>query len=195
MKMLLDFALVTLRSPSAAAQSILQRNWPREALWTAFLLSVVLNTCVYTVQQIVLPPLPDDLAMLRFPPGVYFIAVLLLQIGFIAMLGTAGRWLGGQAGLSAILAVITWLQMVQAGLNGAIVLMFLVMPSLAALMNIAVNILIFVILLQFVRVAHQFDSLWRAFGVVLMASIIMVFALLFIVGLIGPANLGMAENV
>lgn len=195
MKMLLDFALTTLRSPSVAAQDILQRQWPREAVWTAFLLSVVLNTCVYTVQQLVLPPLPDDLVLLQFSPGVYFVAVLLLQLGFIAMLGTAGRWLGGQGGLPAILAVITWLQMLQAGLNGLIILMFLLAPTLAALMNIAVNILVFVILLQFVRAAHQFDSLWRAFGVVLMASIIMVFALLFLLGLFGPANLGLPTHV
>lgn len=193
--MLLDFALTTLRSPSMAAQGILQREWPREALWTAFLLSVVLNTCVYTLQQMVLPPLPDDLVLLQFSPGVYFVAVLLLQLGFIAMLGTTGRWLGGQGGLPAILAVITWLQMLQAGLNGLIILMFLVAPALAALVNIAVNILVFVILLQFVRVAHQFDSLWRAFGVVLMASIIMVFALLFLLGLFGPANLGLPNHV
>lgn len=193
--MLLDFALTTLRSPSVAAQDILQRQWPREALWTAFLLSVVLNTCVYTVQQLVLPPLPDDLVLLQFSPGVYFVAVLLLQLGFIAMLGTAGRWLGGQGGLPAILAVITWLQMLQAGLNGLIILMFLLAPTLAALMNIAVNILVFVILLQFVRAAHQFDSLWRAFGAVLMASIIMVFALLFLLGLFGPANLGLPTHV
>ncbi|NSY38838.1 YIP1 family protein [Leisingera sp. ANG59] len=194
MNALASFALLTLKSPRDAAQQILARDWPREALWTAFLLSVVLNTFVYTLQKILFP-LPPEVLLPRFTPGVYFAMVLALQLCFIAMLSSTGRWLGGQGNLPALLALVTWLQLLQAGLNGAIVVVFLVMPSLAALLNIAANIVVFFILLHFVNAAHRFGSVWRSLGVVLMASMILVFALLFIVGLIGPANLGLPENV
>ncbi|OED47731.1 hypothetical protein AB838_13940 [Rhodobacteraceae bacterium (ex Bugula neritina AB1)] len=194
MNALAAFALLTLKSPRDAAQHILAQQWPREALWTGFLLSVVLNTCVYTAQKILFP-LPPEVLLPRFAPGAYFAIVLVLQLCFIAMLSTSGRWLGGQGSLPSMLALVTWLQLLQAALNGAIVLAFLVMPTLAALLNIAANIIVFFILLHFVNAAHRFSSVWRSLGVVLMASLILVFALLFIVGLIGPANLGLPDNV
>ncbi|WP_291726815.1 YIP1 family protein [Leisingera sp. F5] len=194
MNTLAAFALLTVKSPRDAAQQILAQDWPREALWTGFLLSVVLNTCVYTLQQ-VLFPLPPEVLIPRFAPGAYFAVILLLQISFIAMLSTTGRWLGGQGNLAALLALVTWLQLLQAGLNAAVVAMLLVLPALAALLNIAANIMVFFILLHFVNTAHRFGSVWRSLGVVLMASMILVFALLFIVGLIGPANLGLPEHV
>ncbi|WP_027258908.1 YIP1 family protein [Leisingera aquimarina] len=194
MNTLAAFALLTVKSPRDAAQQILAQDWPREALWTGFLLSVVLNTCVYTLQQ-VLFPLPPEVLIPRFAPGAYFAVILVLQISFIAMLSTTGRWLGGQGNLAALLALVTWLQLLQAGLNAAIVAMLLVLPALAALLNIAANIMVFFILLHFVNTAHRFGSVWRSLGVVLMASMILVFALLFIVGLIGPANLGLPEHV
>ncbi|KIC22418.1 YIP1 family protein [Leisingera sp. ANG-Vp] len=188
------FALLTLKAPKDAAQQILAQDWPREALWTAYLLSVVLNTCVYTVQQILFP-LPPEILLPNFTPGAYFAVVFVLQLGFIAMLATTGRWLGGQGNLASLLALVTWLQLLQAGLNGAIVAVFLVLPPLASLLNIAANVVVFFILLHFVNAAHRFGSVWRSLGVVLMASVILVFALLFLVGLIGPANLGLPENV
>ncbi|WP_424977500.1 YIP1 family protein [Leisingera sp. S232] len=194
MNALAAFALLTIKSPRDAAQHILAQQWPREALWTGFLLSVVLNTCVYTAQKILFP-LPPEVLLPRFAPGAYFAIVLVLQLCFIAMLSTSGRWLGGQGSLPSMLALVTWLQLLQAALNGAIVLAFLVMPTLAALLNIAANIIVFFILLHFVNAAHRFSSVWRSLGVVLMASLILVFALLFIVGLIGPANLGLPDNV
>ncbi|UWQ30597.1 YIP1 family protein [Leisingera sp. M527] len=194
MNALAAFALLTVKSPRDAAHQILAQDWPREALWTGFLLSVVLNTCVYTLQQ-VLFPLPPEVLIPRFAPGAYFAVILLLQISFIAMLATTGRWLGGQGNLAGLLALVTWLQLLQAGLNAAVVAMLLVMPALAALLNIAANIMVFFILLHFVNAAHKFGSVWRSLGVVMMASMILVFALLFIVGLIGPANLGLPENV
>ncbi|MEX0302275.1 MAG: YIP1 family protein [Leisingera sp.] len=194
MNTLAAFALLTLKAPRDAAQKILARDWPREALWTAYLLSVVLNTCVYTVQQILFP-LPPEILLPNFTPGAYFAVVFVLQLGFIAMLATTGRWLGGQGDLTSLLALVTWLQLLQAGLNGSIVAVFLVLPPLASLLNIAANVVVFFILLHFVNAAHRFGSVWRSLGVVLMASLILVFALLFIVGLIGPANLGLPENV
>ncbi|MBQ4823098.1 YIP1 family protein [Leisingera sp. HS039] len=194
MNALAAFALLTVKSPRDAAHQILAQDWPREALWTGFLLSVVLNTCVYTLQQ-VLFPLPPEVLIPRFAPGAYFAVILLLQISFIAMLATTGRWLGGQGNLAELLALVTWLQLLQAGLNAAVVAMLLVLPALAALLNIAANIMVFFILLHFVNAAHKFGSVWRSLGVVMMASMILVFALLFIVGLIGPANLGLPENV
>ncbi|AHD00682.1 hypothetical protein METH_08225 [Leisingera methylohalidivorans DSM 14336] len=194
MNALAAFALLTVKSPRDAAQQILAQDWPREALWTGFLLSVVLNTCVYTLQQ-VLFPLPPEVLIPRFAPGAYFGVILVLQLSFIAMLATTGRWLGGQGNLAALLALVTWLQLLQACLNAAVVAMLLVLPALAALLNIAANIMVFFILLHFVNSAHKFGSVWRSLGVVLMASMILVFALLFIVGLIGPANLGLPEHV
>lgn len=194
MKSLLEFAAFTVRSPQLAADRILSASWPREVVWTAFLLSVVLNSCVYALQQILFP-LPPEVLLPRFSPGAYFVVVLALQAAFVAMLSATGRWLGGQGSFLALLAVITWLQLMQAGLNTALIVMFLALPSLAALANIGVNILVFVILLHFVKAAHGFDSIWRALGVVLMASLILVFALLFLLGLIGPTNLGFPEHV
>lgn len=194
MKSLLEFAVFTIRSPQEAADRILARAWPREALWTAFLLSVVLNSCVYALQQILFP-LPPELLLPRFSPGAYFAIVLALQASFIAVLSSTGRWLGGQGSFAELLALVTWLQLIQAGLNAAIIGMFLLLPGLAALINVAANILVFFILLNFVKAAHGFETIWRSLGVVLMASLILVFTLLFLLGLVGPANLGLPDHV
>ncbi|MFW8593084.1 YIP1 family protein [Cribrihabitans neustonicus] len=194
MSVLADFALLTVRTPGEAARRLLERSWSREVLWTAFLLSVVLNTLVYTLQQ-VLFPLPAEVLVPRFSPGVYFALMMAVQIGFIAMLTTTGRWLGGDGDLKALLVLVVWLQLLQAAANAVVSFVFLVLPILAALLNLGVNLLAFFILLHFVKEAHSFGSVWRALGVVLMASLILLFAAIFLAGLIGPANLGLPDNV
>lgn len=194
MNALAAFALLTVKDPRGAALQILARDWPREALWTAFLLSAVLSTCVYTLQHILFP-IPAEASLPVFAPGATFALVLIIQIGFIAMLSATGRWLGGAGNLTSLLALITWLQLLQAGINGTLVLLALILPVLAGLLQIAASVMVFFILLHFVNAAHKFGSVWRSLGVVLMASLILAFAVLFFVGLIGPANLGLPANV
>ncbi|MFW8634678.1 YIP1 family protein [Cribrihabitans pelagius] len=194
MSALADFALLTVKTPGEAARRLLERHWSREALWTAFLLSVVLNTLVYTLQR-VLFPLPPEALLPRFSPGVYFGLMMVVQFSFIAMLTTAGRWLGGAGDLRALLVLVVWLQLLQAAANAAVSFVFLLLPLLAAFLNLGVSVLAFFILLHFVKEAHSFGSVWRALGVVVMASLILLFAAIFLAGLIGPANLGLPDNV
>ncbi|MGR3759399.1 YIP1 family protein [Roseobacteraceae bacterium NS-SX3] len=194
MNALTSLAVMTVTAPAQAARSILARSWPREVLWGGLLLSIVLNAMIYTLQQWLFP-LPEGTVIPQLAPGAYFAAMLVLQVAFIAMLTISGRWLGGQGVLADLLAVLVWLQLLQAAAQGAVTVLFFVAPALAALANLAVNIFAFFILLHFINEAHRLGSIWRALGVLLMSSLAILFAIIFLLGLIGPDTLGLPNNV
>ena len=185
---------MTITSPALAARSILSVAWPRQALWCAMVLIVALNSIIYSLQEI-LVPLPSEVAFPRLSPLGYFTVVLVLQVVFIFALQASSRWLGGQGRMEGLLAVVVWLQFLQVVLQLAMTLLFLVAPSIAGLLNLAATLFGLLVFASFINEVHQLQSNWRAFGALMMASIIIALALSFLLGLAGPSFLGLSANV
>ncbi len=194
MRFLWSFFIMTLRQPDATARSILLRQWPREAIWTGLLLAVVLNALFYALLNLWFP-LVGQLALLTLSTGSYIVASLLFSLGFTALLGFCGRWLGGSGAFLPLLSLMVWLQFVQLALQMILILVMLLSPLIGGLLSLLSNVFVFFVLLNFVNEAHGFASLWRALAVVLMAAIVTLFAMTFIVGLVGPTFFGLPEHV
>jgi len=185
---------MTLTAPAQAARAILSVQWPREVLWTSLVLAISLNALIYSVQELLFP-LPSAVVFPRFSPLSYFAAMLMMQVVFIYALFVSGRWLGGQGRVEHLLAVVVWLQLLQVALQLAMTVLFLIAPVLAGLVNLAATLFGLFIFVNFINEAHRLGSIWRAFGVMIMASITIALALSFLLGLVGPSFLGIPANV
>lgn len=197
MRFLWSFMTLTLRQPGVAARSILLRQWPNEAIWTGLFLAVILNALFFGVLGLVLPD-SSELAMFDMSPespGLSLMVSALRSVLFAAMLTLGGRWLGGTGHFMPILSLLVWDQLLQLALMSVAVVVMLISPQLGNMVFLVIGLVLLFVLLNFVNEAHGFASLWRSFAVVLMASMVMFFAMIFIVGLLGPANLGLPENV
>lgn len=197
MRFLWSFMILTLRQPGVAARSILLRQWPNEAIWTGLFLAVILNALFFGVLGLILPD-SSELAMFDMSlesPGLSLMVSALRSVLFAAMLTLGGRWLGGTGHFMSILSLLVWDQLLQLALMSVAVVVMLISPQLGNMVFLVIGLVLLFVLLNFVNEAHGFASLWRAFAVVLMASMVMFFAMIFIVGLLGPANLGLPENV
>ncbi|TLP64240.1 hypothetical protein FEE96_10660 [Parasedimentitalea maritima] len=186
--------MLTLTAPGQAAGNILTLKWPRQVLWTGLILAIALNAIVYSFQELVFP-LPSDLGLPKLSPLTYFGVMLAIQVVFVFALFVMGRWLGGQGSLEDLLVLVVWLQLLQVALQIIMTLLFLVAPLLAGLLNLAATLFGLYIFANFINEAHRLGSLWRAFGVLLMASIAIALVLSFILGLAGPSLLGLSANV
>ncbi|WP_083096589.1 Yip1 family protein [Pseudophaeobacter leonis] len=197
MSFLWSFVILTLRQPGAAAGNILLRQWPAEAVWTGLLLAIALNVLFFSSVSLFFP-LEGDLVTLNLMPdsmGISIFTAAIRSVGFAAVLTLGGRWLGGTASFMPMLSLLVWHQLVQIIALLAVILIMAFSPSLGALFALLVGVVLFFVLLNFVNEAHGFASLWRAFAVIVMATILMFFAMIFVVGLIGPDYLGLPENV
>ena len=187
-------AIQTLTTPAEAARTILSRDWPREALWAGLFLGLVLNTLFYALQQM-LYPVPEAAQMIRMGSSAYLAMNLAIQLALIGGITLAGRFFSGQGRADQVMALMIWLLILQAAAHAVMLLLILVSPVLAVLMNLAVVVVGFFIMLHFVNVVHGLGSLFKAFAVVMMAGVIVIAALTLFLNLFGFSILGLTANV
>ena len=193
MRFLWSFMILTLRKPGVAARTILLRQFPNEAIWTGLFLAVILNALFFGVLGLIIPD-SSQLAMFDMSPespGLSLMISAFRSVLFAALLTFGGRWLGGSGHFMPILSLLVWDQLLQLAVMGLGIVVLLISPALGSMVFLIIGLVLFFVLLNFVNEAHGFASLWRSFAVVLMASIVMIFAMILIVGLLGPANLGL----
>ncbi len=185
---------LTLRNPAAAAKIILAKTLHGEAIWTALFLVAVLNALAYAVMT-VLFPMPEELAFLNPSPITYMALSAGILVAFSAAVSASGRLIGGQGSFFGVLSMMIWLQLVRVALQVVLILVMMLSPGIGGLLSLAINLYLVFVLLHFVNEGHRFNSLWRAFAVLLMASLLALFALTFVTGLFGPDNLGLPAYV
>ena len=193
MRFLWSFMILTLRKPGVAARTILLRQFPNEAIWTGLFLAVILNALFFGVWGLIIPD-SSQLAMFDMSPespGLSLMISAFRSVLFASLLTFGGRWLGGSGHFMPILSLLVWDQLLQLAVMGLGIVVLLISPALGSMVFLIIGLVLFFVLLNFVNEAHGFASLWRSFAVVLMASIVMIFAMILIVGLLGPANLGL----
>lgn len=181
---MIDFrALVgeTIRSPATAAQQILRFDPSREAALTGFALVMVLSGMLDVLQRSVLPVPTNVLAFSVSPVATIFLLAG-LQLFLLAAVVFVGRWLGGQGQYIPLLALLSWLGIVSLGFQFLTLVLLLIVPLFAALLNVAVALYGFYVFVQFVNQAHGFDNLLKSFGVVFLSGLLVVMSLLLLVG-------------
>ncbi|MEP2716254.1 YIP1 family protein [Pseudophaeobacter sp.] len=197
MSFLWSFMVLTLRQPGVAARTILLRQWPHEAIWTGLFLAIVLNELFFGALGLYVTK-SSDLAMFGLSPkhpGLSLFLSALRSVGFAALLTYCGRLIGGTARFMPMLSLLVWDQLVQLVVMAGGIAALLASPTFGSIVFLVIGLVMFFVLLNFVNEAHGFASLWYAFAVVLMATIVLFFSMLFLDGLFGPANTGLPTNV
>lgn len=187
-------ALETIRAPRSAAAQLIGLGLPRELLWTALALVVILNALIFTLTNMVSPP-PAEMPMVVMAPLPFALLLGAALVASIYALFWVGRGLGGQARLDDLMVLLIWLQSLRVALQLALLVLMPVVPALASLIVLAASILGIWILVNFVDVAQGFDSLLKSLGVLILSTLGMAIALSLVLSLFGGAILGIPSNV
>ncbi len=169
------------REPREAASTLLSMGVPKQVLWPAFTLLVVLS--VILIFLIGAPTGPNDEAIVS--PFSLTLSSALAGAASVILIWKIGDFMGGKGGFDETLLLTVFLQgMIFAGQLVELALV-LVIPPIADIYYIALIVFMFWLNLNFIAVLHGFGSLWRAFGVLVFASIGVAFVLIFAMSLAG----------
>lgn len=192
---LLTLALRTVQEPRVVAEELLAAQLPRQQLWLALALAVVLNTVVYQL-SLMLGPAPAEALPLLFSSPLMFATVigagLVLSIYAIAF---AGRFVGGVGDVNSIMMLFVWLQYLRFAVQLFAFVITPIVPLLGGLVVMAASVYGLWLALNFIDVGHKLDSLFTSFGVMIMAMLGITLGLAVLLSLLGITNLGLLPNV
>lgn len=199
--------LTTMRNPRAGAKKVLALELPPQVLWIALTLTAILTSLFMAGRLLANPLTADEIqeAMATpqgqqalniyalFTESPFFVTLMLwgFSVLTVFMLYWAGKAFGGRGSLAEVLCVFTLLQVVTLVASAGIWLVALVLPALAALGSLLLMIWSVWAIVSFLDVAHGYDSLLKAFGVVVMAILGTVFGVSLIMGVIGGLAVGL----
>lgn len=187
----LSLAWQTLVAPREVARMLIGLNLSREALLTGFGLVVVLNALIVGLMQ-----MGGELAAMGglMPVSMGLLLAVMLA-GTIGALTWAGRSFGGTARLEEVAVLLIWLQGLRAVAQVGVALVGAVSGGLAVLLVLAALLAGLWILVCFIDEAHGFGSPLKALLVLILATAVLVAALMMIVSLMGVGPNGMASYV
>ena len=191
---LFALALRTIQRPREAAVEVMQLNLPRSVLWSALALAVVLNTIAYQLSLFMSPP-QATIPLLFSSPIVFAFLIGAGLILSIYSITYAGRFIGGKAVLDQIMALLVWLQFMRFAVQIAAVFLMPLVPGLSGLMVLCATFYGMWILLQFVDVAHEYNSLASSFGALILSGLGIMLGLAILLSLLGVQNMGLTPYV
>ena len=171
-----NLAVMTLVSPAEAARRLMKLRPGREILWLAFFLAVVLNSIVQFGLDYFVWLSGPDVAQAPGPVLMNLVTsagAMLLSVASFLFVGR-WRWLGGRATLADIMVLMIWLQFLQILALLVTLVIAMTLPFLMVPMLLATALVSFYITLHFLNEAHQFASLGKAFGLILLAALIAI---------------------
>jgi hypothetical protein len=182
---LLAMAWRTVRNPREGATEILSLGVPREALWPALALVVVLSILLAQTTSLMMT---GEVGMEDMPVGpaaTGFIQLLLLVVMVFAIFWI-GRSMGGRGSFEETVLLVAWLQFIMVCLQGLQALSLIVFPAaVAGIIGMLGLVLFLWLLTSFVAVLHGFSSLFQVFVMILVSAFGIAFGLSIILTLIG----------
>ena len=187
-----DLAIETLRDPRAAAQRIIGWQLDRQTLYFALFAVAAVNTLLASGPVVLLDGQIDPTARAAMPilgllerPLAMFAIIAGGLLVMVHGLVWAGRALGGQGEFSDMLALLTWLQALRAAAQAVVLVLSMVVPAVAGLVALIVAVIAFWLLLHFISAALRFQSLFRAFGLLLVVLAGLFIGMMMLVTLTG----------
>ena len=179
---LLRMARDTVSNPREGAETMLALGLPRQALWLAFALVIVLSMLLGDLLYL-LAGLPGEGALTSPLVGSPVVAGL-VQGAFLFLMAHAithvGRVFGGTGRFEEALTLVVWLQFIFICVQVLQLVAVVVIPPMAGLITLLAVGLFFWLLVNFIAALHGFTSL----GLVFVATILTGFAFLFMLSLI-----------
>jgi hypothetical protein len=174
----------TVRNPREGAEELLSIGVPREALWPALVLVVVLSILLAQGTTMLMTG-SADMSMPVGPAATGFIQLLLLVVMVFAIFWI-GRSMGGTGSFEEAILLVAWLQFVMVCVQAVQALALVLFPTIVAtLIGMAALALFLWLLTNFIAVLHGFSSLLLVFVMILVSAFGIAFGLSLILTLIG----------
>jgi hypothetical protein len=180
---LLGMAWRTVRNPREGATEVLSLGVPREALWPALALVVVLSI-LFAHATALLVTGEGGVAMPVGPAATGFIQLLLLVVMVFAIFWI-GRAMGGSGSFEEAILLVAWLQFIMVCLQVIQAVALVLVAPLGGLIGIVGIVLFLWLLTNFIAVLHNFSSLFMVFLMILVSGFGIAFGLAIIMTLIG----------
>jgi hypothetical protein len=180
---LLAMAWRTVKNPREGAVELLSLGIPREALWPALALVVVLSIILANLAALLLAGDPAT-AMPVGPAATGFIQLALLVVMVFAVFWI-GRAMGGTGSFEEAILLVAWLQFVMVCLQVVQTGVLLISTPIAEIFGLLGIALFLWLLTNFVAVLHSFGSLFRVFVMILVSAFGIAFGLSILLTLIG----------
>ncbi|MHC0053897.1 Yip1 family protein [Actibacterium sp. D379-3] len=176
----------TLRDPKEGARRVLSLPLPREALWQALALVVIVSLLMTHLGDRLMPA-PTDPLLPMFRDAPFLTVIILGALTLLTVQATyrVGRLMGGNGTFEGALRLILWLQMIMLCLQAAQLLFMVVFPLFAVLLGPISLVLSLWLLTNFVAVLHGFRALFPVFLMILVTAMVLGFALVFVLSLAG----------
>ncbi|MFP7672854.1 YIP1 family protein [Marivita sp. S0852] len=187
-------ALNTVTAPRDVAALLLSLALPRQVLWLAFALVVVLNTLMFSLSTMTAPA-NDLIGPVLGSPVVFGVMLALSVAALIFAVTICGRPLGGTATYEQMAVLVIWLQALRVVLQGVVVLLAPVSLFLSGIVVSAGSVLGIWIFVNFIDVAHDVGGLLKAGFVLLLAVVGMMLGLSVIFSLLGVPTGGIPGYV
>lgn len=178
---------LTLTDPRLAARAVMAQPLPVQARWGALILTAVLSAFLMQAVTALLPPLPgpDGEAVTPIGPAIWAGMVASGMVMTVLLVHHVGRWRGGSGQLGDAVLLVAWLQFIQLLTVLLQIVVMLVLPFAAPLVEIGGVLLFLWLLVHFVAELHGFRSIGLVFlGVVVtfVAAVFTLSALLLMLG-------------
>ncbi|TCL09415.1 Yip1-like protein [Shimia isoporae] len=183
---------LTVRDPAQAARILCGVRLDRATGWTILALAVILNTLAY-FGSIALFPVPEEVNIPLFTKPFLVLTMLgSTTVIFVFAFYWVGHSLGGKAPFDTILLMLGWLQFMRLAIQiGSVVLMTLA-PALSQLFVMAAGLYGLWVVLNFLKVAHDFETLGKAAAVVVMSALGLTVGLSVFLSLFTATVIGMS---
>ncbi len=184
---LVRLALRTIREPRATFADLRALNLPRDALWQAMVLvvvvSVLLAEAVNLLLAAIMPATTAGMPILGpFAFGGIQLAMLVLSV---VLIDRIGRLMGGRGDLEGAILAVTWLQFIMICLQVVQSAALVIFPFGAALIVLLGIALFLYLLTAFVAELHGFPSMGRTFAMILFVFMGVALGLSFLLSLSG----------
>lgn len=187
-----QLAVDTLRDPKTAAAQIMDWNLDRRTLYMALFAVAALNALLASTPIVLSPGGIDPAALEAIPvlgllerPIMFFVIVAGTLVVMIQALFWAGRAMGGTGEMTDVMALIIWLQALRAVAQVGILVVGFLVPVLASLVALVLQLVAFWLFLHFVSAAMRFDSLMRAFGLLIAVATALFLGMMVLLTLTG----------
>ncbi|PUB12781.1 YIP1 family protein [Yoonia sediminilitoris] len=185
---------MTVLEPAEMARQAKGMRIGAEPLWTALVLLAILNALLIVGDQY-LSPVPAEMQAfsLGFSPFGWAALAVAYLIGSTLAIWKAGTFLYGSGNLEETLTLFVWFNTMRLVLLIIQMVLLFLSPALSGIFALVSAIAVFRAFLHFVDVLHDFGSLLKAFGCIILSSLAVGAALLILLTIIGvPALTGVS---
>ncbi|MDR9427960.1 MAG: Yip1 family protein [Salibaculum sp.] len=181
----------TITAPSEAGTRLRDLHLPPEVGWMVLVLAGVASALLTGLSDLIMPVQPvilesgETVTAPRMSPILWGLISTASAALLTVALWRIGAMMGGQGDFTLMLALMAWLHLFTVLVQIVQVVMLLVVPVLATLLLIAGWVISLRAMAHFVSLAHGFDSLGRAAGVIALSFLAISFALVLFLGATG----------